>query len=418
MGFEYTVNGNDKGLSYIFLEQAKKLDGFDESKQIDWNQVMNVFDEIQQEKQAEQGSLFEGDMDKTKKGYGNSYKIKKDDKIVLTDAQLNKIYKAMGVDLNKSQNTSNRYKVLTAQDAFQPQKGDDLSNKTLTLDDIEKTTDDGFQNGEKLVGNRIYSYENGLVTSSRDKDNKTSRMIIRNADGSVAQINDYKNDANGKPVQMYIYDKNGKLTEIRGFVNGANGRALRTISRKPNGEVQNYTDWQYDSSNNLTRATERKSDGSVLGVYEHQYKDIKDEKGNITGKYEYEIDALNKDRVVRQTKKDNNDNVVTIYEYSYDSSGRNIKQLEKNADGKVVATHEYELDASGQTTKHVKKDPKGNIKCSYEYEYDSSGRETKQIEKDSNGNVTSYYVCTEWDTSTKDPIKWEHYDAKGHKLED
>lgn len=30
MGFEYTVNGNDKGLSYIFLDQAKKLDGFDE----------------------------------------------------------------------------------------------------------------------------------------------------------------------------------------------------------------------------------------------------------------------------------------------------------------------------------------------------------------------------------------------------
>ena len=25
MGFEYTVNSNDKGLSYIFLDQAKNL---------------------------------------------------------------------------------------------------------------------------------------------------------------------------------------------------------------------------------------------------------------------------------------------------------------------------------------------------------------------------------------------------------
>lgn len=32
MGFEYTVNSNDKGLSYIFLDQAKKLEGFDENK--------------------------------------------------------------------------------------------------------------------------------------------------------------------------------------------------------------------------------------------------------------------------------------------------------------------------------------------------------------------------------------------------
>ena len=52
MGFEYTVNSNDKGLSYIFLDQAKKLEGFDENKKIDWNQVMNVFDEIQKEKKS------------------------------------------------------------------------------------------------------------------------------------------------------------------------------------------------------------------------------------------------------------------------------------------------------------------------------------------------------------------------------
>ena len=47
MGFDYTVSGNDKGLTYIFWEQAKKQAGFDGTKKIDWNAVMNVFDQIQ-----------------------------------------------------------------------------------------------------------------------------------------------------------------------------------------------------------------------------------------------------------------------------------------------------------------------------------------------------------------------------------
>ena len=56
MGFDYTVSGKDKGLTYIFLEQAKKQAGFDSSKRIDWNSVMTVFDEIQQEESRKASS--------------------------------------------------------------------------------------------------------------------------------------------------------------------------------------------------------------------------------------------------------------------------------------------------------------------------------------------------------------------------
>ena len=103
MGFDYTVSGKDKGLTYIFLEQAKKQAGFDSNQKIDWNKVMSVFDEIQKEEQAEGQKLFSGGTDKTRAGWGKSYVIRQGDKISLSDEQMNKIFSAMGLDLSKAQ---------------------------------------------------------------------------------------------------------------------------------------------------------------------------------------------------------------------------------------------------------------------------------------------------------------------------
>ena len=99
MGFDYTVSGKDKGLTYIFLEQAKKQAGFDSSKRINWNSVMTVFDEIQQEEKQEGQQLFHGGTDKSRAGWRTSYIIKEGDKISLSENQMNRIYEAMGVEL-------------------------------------------------------------------------------------------------------------------------------------------------------------------------------------------------------------------------------------------------------------------------------------------------------------------------------
>lgn len=69
MGFDYTISGKEQGLTYIFLEQAKKQAGFDANQKIDWTKVMSVFDEIQKEEQAEGQSLFHGGTDKTRAGW-------------------------------------------------------------------------------------------------------------------------------------------------------------------------------------------------------------------------------------------------------------------------------------------------------------------------------------------------------------
>lgn len=96
-GYKYTVKDGDKGLTYLFLDKAKQ-EGFKGSvDEIDWNKVMSVFDEIQSEKQKNGNeSLFSGGTDKTKKGWGKSYVIHKNDALSVTDDQLNKIYNAMG----------------------------------------------------------------------------------------------------------------------------------------------------------------------------------------------------------------------------------------------------------------------------------------------------------------------------------
>lgn len=92
--FNHKVGKGEKGLSYIFLEQAK-AQGF-EGKDVDWTKVMSVFDEIQTEEKAQNQSLFSGGTDKTKAGWGKSYKIKAGDKIELNETQMNRIYEAMG----------------------------------------------------------------------------------------------------------------------------------------------------------------------------------------------------------------------------------------------------------------------------------------------------------------------------------
>ena len=65
MAVDYTLSGKYKGLTYIFLEQAKKQAGFDGTKKLDWNAVMSVFEQIQKEEEAEVQNLFSGGTDKT-----------------------------------------------------------------------------------------------------------------------------------------------------------------------------------------------------------------------------------------------------------------------------------------------------------------------------------------------------------------
>ena len=323
MGFDYTVSGKDKGLTYIFLEQAKKQAGFDSSKRIDWNSVMTVFDEIQQEEKQEGQQLFHGGTDKSRAGWRTSYIIKEGDKISLSENQMNRIYEAMGVELGgATQPTPPAQLTPPAADQNPPKNqaplpaGPDLSSNKSPLD------------------------VNSLVP---DLD-KASQTVL-NPDGTSRE-----------------YDENGYL--IREY-NSA-GTLTREIDRNPDGSVDYYYDYEYDSAGNLTREIERNSDGSV-GWYND---------------YEYDS-AGNKTRSILR----NSDGSVEYYcDYEYDSAGNETRRFLRNPDGSVDYYYDYEYDSAGNLTREIERNSDGSVKCYEDYEYDSAGNQTREIWRNPDGS--------------------------------
>ena len=300
MGFDYTVSGKDKGLTYIFLEQAKKQAGFDSSKRINWNSVMTVFDEIQQEEKQEGQQLFHGGTDKSRAGWRTSYIIKEGDKISLSENQMNRIYEAMGVELGGAtqptppaadqnppvqqtppaadqnppaqptppaadQNPPAQptppaadqnppaQPTPPAKDSTPPAADQNPPVKDLTpppadadlllnkspLDFISLLPD--LNKASQTVlnpdGTRSEYNGDGYLIREYDSAGNETRKIERNSDGSVEYYCDYE------------YDSAGNKT--------------RVIGRNPDGSVDYYCDYEYDSAGNKTREIVRNPDGSV-----------------------------------------------------------------------------------------------------------------------------------------------------------
>lgn len=233
MGFEYTVKENDRGLSYIFLEQAKKQAGFDASKKIDWNKVCTVFDEIQKEKTEKGDSrLFFGGTDKTEKGYGSSYQIRAGQKISLSDDQMNKIYGAMGLNLSsqvssKDTNIPVQHLDVPAFDANAPLKDE----QGRTIRDFIKIQ---LESGEIIECPRDMQY---------DENGRESIRILRNPDGTVREFYEFQYDEKGNKV--------------------------RDIFRKPNGDIDWYRNHEYNDSGELIRTEDCNPDGQVTNFYNY-----------------------------------------------------------------------------------------------------------------------------------------------------
>lgn len=209
---------------------------------------------------------------------GTSYTIKKDDKIQLTDGQLNKIYEAMGVDLKKAKRTPEAKVTPPTKDTKPPKKGEDYSNRTAELTDLEKAGKKDIVDGETEIDGKIVNYKDGYVTSVTDKKAKTSRLILRNDDGSIKGFNDYEDDENGFPLKLFSYDKDNKLIDVSEFENNENGKPTKTIMRKLDGTVDYYSEWTYNENNNTTKQVVRNADGTVRNFIEYEY----DSKGRMT----------------------------------------------------------------------------------------------------------------------------------------
>ena len=233
--FNYTVSSKDQGLTQIFLEQAKKQKGFDAGKKINWNNVMNIFDEIQKEEQAQGQKLFSGGTDKTARGWGSSYVIKAGDEIKLSESQMNKIYKAMGLEL--SDNSSSHQTVSspaqaspavvskpTAPTETHPnvtsQANSVISNNSSVqtpLQSIRKVFDNKIKQihtdglaGRVVVNSETVTEKNpkgNSYTTFYDAGNNPIYRIKTSYDGQYEEYTYYGEDR--KPVAGYSLDKDG-----------------------------------------------------------------------------------------------------------------------------------------------------------------------------------------------------------------
>ena len=323
MGFDYTVGGNDKGLTYIFLEQAKKQAGFDGSKKINWNSVMSVFDEIQQEEAAEGQRLFRGGTDKTRAGWGKSYQIFAGDKIQLSDEQMNRIYSAMGVDLSKSTQQTPQATEQTPPPAQQTPPTNGASQTQPPTQQTPPATD---PNPPATDPNPPVADPNPPAA-----DPISSELNIRHtrlAEQSVMQ----------EDGTTFVYDDNGYVHSVL----DANGNETKCISRNADGSVHNSHEYEYDANGNVTKYIYRNPDGSVDEYVEYEY----DANGNMT----------------KYISRNAGGSVNYYIECEHDANGNETKDISRNPDGSVDYYNEYEYDANGNMTKYISRNADGTIK--------------------------------------------------------
>ncbi len=145
MDFNYQVTNKDqKGLVNIFLQQARK-EGFEGTVK-NWNAVLSIFKEIQQEKQAEGEKLYSGGSEA--KDWHKNFVIKSGDIIKLTQEQLNKIYKAMGFEKEKpatSVLTSGSSSELTGEEGVETLSAAETSSLSIDTADIQKKSEQRLQ---------------------------------------------------------------------------------------------------------------------------------------------------------------------------------------------------------------------------------------------------------------------------------
>ena len=324
--FNYTVKQNDS-LSKIFLEQAKLKDSSLDSKKIDWNKVINVFEEIQAEEAKEGQRIYRS----------NPNVIWSGDTISLSENQMNRIYEAMGLEISPAadppaaggvDDPENPQAPQEPQKPQEPQAPDNASNRPPQKD----------PNPPKADPNPPTKCIN--LPMEKDPNPPSSALIEMCCPDR--KNSGYRDQLTGL---TYVYDENGYVTDIY----DANGNKTREISRNLDGMLNCYYNCEYDAKGNLTRKVPYDADG----VYS---------KGRVF--YDYVYDA-NGNRT-REIRRSYDGAVSTCYtDYEYNEQGKNVRDISRHPDGKVFYSYYYEYDGNGNRTA-VQYDSEGNIYETYE----------------------------------------------------
>ena len=368
--FEYTVKSTDRGLTYIFLEEAKKYKDFDATKSIDWNSVMAVFDEIQTEKQQSNSSLFSGGTDKTRSGWGSSYAIHENDKIELTEAQVNKIYQAMGVDVSKGKKTDTPADNSGGNPAQDPAKKPAQTPGVPT--GMHATDRDGVFYDEETK--KHYQRDDAGNVVEIKPVNNNAKITQYNQDGSHYE----REYIEGGGYILYLVDTNGKNKEKTSY--GSDGKRQWEL--------------RYDDKGNIVRELYYK-DGKLNKIVNNEYND--------------------KNQKVKSRRYDGSGKFKSEERYEYHTNGKTKTKKVFGSNGKLSYINKYHTNGK-QSTYQKYKDGKWQV----DIYYDTNGNETGGKDQNYTWTVTKrgqdFYVRKAIDKNTNKLSHYERFDNSGKYL--
>lgn len=253
--------------------------------------------------------------------------------------------------------------------------------RTEKFDEALEVAKEGYdKTGDERLAEKIEMLESGNIS---DSEGRIYKETFRDSDGSILGYNEYTYD--------YEHD----------------GRSLKAIHYDANGKEAHSVECEYDDKDfELVTYGTVHPEGTLIECH-NTY-----ENGNITHySYEYlgshdggEVDKYyDGDLCVKEVDShyyDNNEPVITIRTYEYNSDNRIIKQTYSDEDGEITGYSTYSYDKDGNEVEYAfySKDydySTGQQNDSFslinrtESVYNDEGTLIKSVTYDGNGNVMS-----------------------------
>jgi YD repeat-containing protein len=176
------------------------------------------------------------------------------------------------------------------------------------------------------------------------------------------------------------------------------------------GALDEYTVSEWDPSlSNLLKETRYSASSAVLEKIEYVYQEnnliskttsiptaVQDprnpsrtlEQDQVRTRVEY---AYEQGRLQKETMKNKDGEIVSVYEYTYDGQGNRIGRVWKNAKGVKLAETTYAF-TDGKPASVETRSPSGSKINVTAYQYDAEGNLVKQETSDAGGKITSALV--------------------------
>jgi len=141
--------------------------------------------------------------------------------------------------------------------------GTEIYRETRTYDELERLSEDVFDNGDGTMMTQRWSYDG--MTAVSDTDYET--------DGVVDVHEVFAQNAAGKPLTSTISNADGSLAQTRTWMYSVTGNLLQSIRYSPDGSVYRTATYEYDNAGRLLHRAMTDSAGTIQTDIRDTYDD-------------------------------------------------------------------------------------------------------------------------------------------------